>query len=222
MDDAVDTADFAAKWTARWPEWAIARTFVPAAEHADAEAWFALLQEWAEAAWAGEEPTPGLAKLAWWEEELRGWARGLRRHPLGRDLQRRSAPWGPLAEALAGLRDARDAVRAGGDPEVIAAGMEGFAIACGACETALFTGEASAPSPVHALLGAHILWHGDAAHAARLLAAWPAAPAATRARRVHDALVRARLAAGADRLRAPLSPVRVLWTAWRAARDRSD
>jgi phytoene/squalene synthetase len=202
MDDAVDTADFAAKWTARWPEWAIARTFVPPAEHADAEAWFALLQEWAEAAWAGEEPTPGLAKLAWWEEELRGWTRGLRRHPLGRDLQRRSAPWGPLADALAGLRETREAVRAGGDPEVIAARMEGFAIACGACETALFT--------------------GDGAHAARLLAVWPEAPAATRARRVHDALVRARLAAGADRLRAPLSPLKVLWTAWRAARHRSD
>lgn len=222
MDDAVDTADFASKWTARWPEWAIARTFVPPAEHADAEAWFALLQEWAEAAWAGEEPTPGLAKLAWWEEELRGWTRGLRRHPLGRDLQRRTAPWGPLADALAGLREVREAVRAGGDPSVIAARMEGFAIACGACETALFTGEASAPSPVQALLGTHVLWHGDEAHAARVLAAWPASPAATRARRVHDALVRARLASGADRLRAPLSPLKVLWTAWRAARHRSD
>ena len=54
MHDAIDTADFATKWTTRWPEWTIARTFVPAAEHADAEAWFALLQEWGEAAWAGE------------------------------------------------------------------------------------------------------------------------------------------------------------------------
>ena len=115
MSDATDHTvhdDLLDKWRGRWPEWRIAQVFVPEAQRATAEVWFALLQEWTDAAWTGADPTPGFAKLAWWQEELRGWARGLRRHPLGRDLHRRPVPWDALADALPALQAARDPLAA--------------------------------------------------------------------------------------------------------------
>src|SRR5690606_20699556 len=63
-----DAAGFIDKWRARWPEWEIASVFVPEAQRPLAEAWFSLLQELTDAAWGGADPTPGLAKLAWWQE----------------------------------------------------------------------------------------------------------------------------------------------------------
>src|SRR3546814_12137811 len=91
------TADeFTAKWRTRWPEWSIGMVFLPDAQRETAFAWFALVQELTDAAWSGADATPGLAKLAWWNEELQGWAKGARRHPLGAVLKPLSAPWTPL------------------------------------------------------------------------------------------------------------------------------
>ena len=45
----------------------------------------------------------GLAKLAWWQEELRGWAKGARRHPLGVRLQKAAVDWNAVADALPAL-----------------------------------------------------------------------------------------------------------------------
>lgn len=91
---------FLDKWLARWPEWRIAETFIPHDRRETALAWFALLQEWMDAAIGGDEPAPGLAKLAWWQEELRGWAKGARRHPLGQALQAQGVDWAGIADAM--------------------------------------------------------------------------------------------------------------------------
>src|SRR5690606_34599069 len=96
------------KWRARWPEWQVAEVFLPAATRARLLAWFALRQELVDAAWAGADPRPGEAKLAWWAEELQGWSQGRRRHPLGIALQSLGAPWERLAAALPVLAAARD------------------------------------------------------------------------------------------------------------------
>lgn len=96
---AAEAASFVEKWRAHWPEWGIARVFVPADQRELAEHWFALLQEWTDAA-STQEPAPGLAKLAWWQEELRGWAKGARRHPLGVRLQKSAVDWNAIADAL--------------------------------------------------------------------------------------------------------------------------
>ena len=80
MSIDVDVRDgassFVEKWRARWPEWEFGMVFVPVAQRPLAEAWLSLLNELAEAAWGGDDPTPGLAKLAWWQEELGGWSKG--------------------------------------------------------------------------------------------------------------------------------------------------
>ena len=39
------------------------------------------------------DPLPADAKLAWWGEELRGWAARRSRHPLGRRLEPVRADW---------------------------------------------------------------------------------------------------------------------------------
>src|SRR3546814_20734396 len=71
------TADeFTAKWRTRWPEWSIGMVFLPDAQRETAFAWFALVQELTDAAWSGADATPGLAKLAWWNADLQGWAKG--------------------------------------------------------------------------------------------------------------------------------------------------
>ncbi len=103
LDAALD------KWRAHWPEWGVAELFVPQPMREPAVAWFALLDELGQAAWGGQDPAPGMAKLAWWQEELRGWAKGARRHPLGVALQPRPADWNVLADGLSSLRD-RDAL----------------------------------------------------------------------------------------------------------------
>ena len=100
MSDIDALQGFLGKWRARWPEWAIAETFIPEAQREVAQAWLALREEISEAAWGGQDPRPGDAKLGWWTEELMGWSRGARRHPLGQVLQKRAAPWAELASAL--------------------------------------------------------------------------------------------------------------------------
>jgi hypothetical protein len=263
-----DVDDFLHKWRGRWPEWRIAQSFLAADHRLRAEAWFALLQEFTDAAWGGADPTPGIAKLGWWQEELRGWSKGARRHPLGIALQRVPAPWPALAVGLAGLQAARGDVLEGRIDGVDAAAqhLRACADAIAACERVLFadvepsTRESSQQVPSQAvpsqqalpqpsardaesasnhepitthgafgLLALQTLWaSADAAErdtaartqarAQRLLQAWTS-PAATRPRRVYDALIRRRLRAVArGGGLAPLSPWVALWAAWRAAR----
>src|SRR3546814_3540085 len=90
--------------------WSIGVVFLPGAQRETAFAWFALVQELTDAAWSGADATPGLAKLAWWNEELQGWAKGARRHPLGAVLQPLSAPWTPLAASLLSLQASREQI----------------------------------------------------------------------------------------------------------------
>src|SRR3546814_21010240 len=78
--------------------------FLPDAQRETAFAWFALAQELTDAAWSAADAPPGLAKLAWWNEELQGWAKGARRHPLGAVLQALPAPRTPLAAHLLPLQ----------------------------------------------------------------------------------------------------------------------
>lgn len=228
---AADLDDFLDKWRGRWPEWRIAQVFLPEPQRLPAEAWFTLMQEWADAAWAGDDPTPGFAKLAWWQDELRGWAKGARRHPLGRILQKQPAPWTTLAAHLSALQTVREPLRRGEAPERLLSTLQALADAMRDCERVLFYGAVAAASGAsHAdafgLLALHVLWHReDVADAARVRTwagqciAMASPRAETRPRRIHDALCRGRLQRVAARGEvAPLSPPAALWRSWRAAR----
>lgn len=213
MNSTDGASTFIDKWRTRWPEWAQAMAFVPAAQRGDVAAWFALLQELTDAAWGGGDPTPGLAKLAWWQEELQGWAKGARRHPLGNVLQSRAVPWTTLAHALPALRASR--MYPGESAPTHAA--DAFAQAVADCEAALFDApKASDAVPLVAasLAAEHALLHPGTSVAV------PSAPertwAATRVRRMQAAMAFARLRRGGR----PLPPLRTLFTAWRAARGR--
>lgn len=216
MNAATPPAGFTEKWRARWPEWNIGSAFVPAARRESAYAWFALLDECSDAAWAGADATPGLAKLAWWCEELQGWSKGARRHPLGETLQRVPAPWAALAAELRALPAQRETALAQAE-----AGLAALAAVLARCEQAVLGGgdsAAAAPGIVHALLAARALVQGDAAMATALLHDWPACRGA-RPRRLQSAFLHARLqrAAGA-RPTLAASPWRSLLLAWAAAR----
>lgn len=219
--NATDAAGFVDKWRARWPEWQVASVFVPESRRATAQAWFALLQELGDAAWRGADPTPGLAKLAWWQEELRGWSRGARRHPLGICLQRQAAPWETLGRALNALPATREL-----DAAATLEALPDLAGAAAACETALLGGEAGADlaavradALARCLVGERVLLAGQGSEALWLLRQWPCTRHASRARRIQAALLRARLRVLEDG--APTRPLpawRVLPLAWRAAR----
>ncbi|MGN6113529.1 MAG: phytoene/squalene synthase family protein [Luteimonas sp.] len=230
MSDREALGAFLDKWRTRWPEWRIAEAFVPAPQRAATLAWLALRQELADAAWEGADPRPGAAKLAWWSDELHGWAQGRRRHPLGLELQRiEGARWDALAEALPLLAAARDALPAAGGGVTASHGaLAPFASAAGAISAAIAGESATAPasgdraaalasglSAMRALAGS-----GDTAAAAALLAAWPARPAGTRADRIFTALARQRLRAlAAPRRNRTPSSWHTLWVAWQAGRS---
>lgn len=219
---AQEAEAFTGKWRQRWPEWTIAEAFVPASSRRLAVAWFTLLQEFADAAWGGADPAPGLAKLAWWHEELEGWAAGARRHPLGAILQSRPAPWSRLGRALSAL----PATRGQGAAPALDALAE-LAAAVHACDTALFPeqsrrpGEGGGRAAGFALLAERALLTAGRDDAGWLLANWPRPPGAVLPRRLHDALLRGRL-----RMLARGKPVArlagwsVLATSWRASRGR--
>lgn len=237
-DPAVDSA--LDKWRARWPEWPLAEPFVAPLHRERAIAWFALRDELTHAAWSGADPRPGEAKLAWWAEELHGWSKGVRRHPLGNVLQREPAAWNALAASLPALLASRD--RAGTADEAFLL-LEPFAEGVAGVAAALFGGGSPAParSVVVGLLGERVLAGGDAAAplasvaqageggaplaAARawardLLERWPPPHEGAVAGRLHAAMVRERLsrfAAGAPADK-PLPAWRALLTAWQAAR----
>lgn len=213
--------EFTAKWQRRWPEWGIAEAFVPAAQREIAVAWLSLQNELTEAAWGGEDPTPGLAKLAWWHEELEGWAKGARRHPLGASLQRLPAPWTTLARALSIFPSTR-----GQDPATAQSALVGLADALDTCEAALLgdTRDSGAPATeatTLALLGARALLTGSGEDAGWLLQRWPRGASGSRPGRLHRALLRGRLAGlVASKQGRPLSGWRVLGASWRAVRGR--
>lgn len=212
MTDDASLDSFIAKWRARWPEWAVAEAFVPVLQRETAVAWFALLQELTDAAWGGDDPTPGVAKLAWWQEELRGWSQGRRRHPLGLALQRQAAPWTELAAVLPVLQANRAVVA---DAASALASLQDFATVAAAAERALLGQPSAAEAIAACLLATHPRWIVEAGHRADLLTRWPSAQGAT-PRRIAAALARKRLTGRA--WAAPLPLWRALWTAWRAAR----
>lgn len=239
MSDAEALASFVGKWRVRWPEWRVAEAFVPRAQRETALAWFALRQELTDAAWGGEDATPGEAKLAWWAEELMGWSHGRRRHPLGLALQRLPAPWLLLAACLPALRASRERQV---DAEQAITVLEPFAEAVAGIAATLFTSDTPAPaaSAVVGVLAEQLLYRGDAAvpvhmgarpdHAvdslaarrwgAELLRRWPSPRDGSRPGRVHAALVRSRLqrfVSGRDR-DVPLPHRVAVFAAWRAAR----
>lgn len=228
-DDALDS--FLDKWRGRWPEWNVAQVFVPASQRETALAWASLQQELTDAAWGGSDARPGEAKLAWWMEELQGWTRGIRRHPLGASLQRLPAPWGRLAAAIPSLQAGRERPR---DPDEALAVVAPFSEAVVAIEAALFGVPETGVAVVQAtVLHGHLLVAGEAAVPMSLLAKagegaparawgtellhrWPIVPGASRPRRLWSALARQRLRRGDPAL--PLPPLAALMAAWRGVR----
>jgi len=224
MNEPASIDSFVDKWRRRWPEWGLASVFVPSAQRARLSAWLTLLQELREAAWGGSDPTPGLAKLAWWQEELRGWARGARRHPLGEVLQKLDAHWDALGRSLAVL----PGTRAPADARQDQAALRTFAAGVLACESDLFgggePGTGDVDGVVEALRVERALVQGGLDAAVRLLPALEAASGAslTRPRRLQQAIVRERVRLAARDRRADgrgrIAPLRLLLAAWRAAR----
>lgn len=205
-----DLQAFTRKWRERWPEWGIAEVFLPRNQRHVAVAWFALLQELADAAWAGEDPTPGLAKLAWWQEELRGWAKGARRHPLGAALLVGSLPWDSLANAMSVLRR-REIV--GADMQASLDALRPLSMAIAQVEAALFEGSRAGADSVSAALLAPFSG-GEGAR--ELLSRMDTD--GTRPRRLLAEIERARLQRVIAGKAGPNSRWRTLWRAWGAAR----
>jgi len=227
MSDRDALQGFVDKWRARWPEWAIAEAFVPVDQRERARAWFTLRDELCDAAWGGAEALPGEAKLGWWAEELDGWSRGARRHPLGMALQRQPAPWSNLAACLPALRASRDRPAS---LEAAIFALEPYAEALAGVSQHLFASAAPAPARnvIMSLLGERALRHPDHATplgdldvrgwSARLLADWPTPGGGTRPGRIHAAIVRARLQRLAIGRPGPAGRLATLSGAWRAAR----
>ncbi|WP_133498466.1 phytoene/squalene synthase family protein [Cognatilysobacter terrigena] len=223
---ADDAAAFVAKWRGAWPEWSLVECFLPASQRDIVDAWQALQFEWQEAAWRGDDARPGEAKLRWWMDELIGWSKGIRRHPLGAVLQKQPVEWQTIATALPALAAARFRPRdASGAREQLLPLASALASA-----EAVLVGASNAEAIVATWLHARLARHpGDAvptefasqdaadAHWTRaLLAQWPVARALTPSRGIALSLARARLASG--RPGAPLSPWSALWAGWRGAR----
>ncbi|MGV8941529.1 MAG: phytoene/squalene synthase family protein [Lysobacter sp.] len=232
-DEPVALANFLDKWRARWPEWSVAEVFIPAGQRPLVLAWATLQQELADAAWGGADPRPGVAKLGWWQEELIGWKRGARRHPLGTVLQAHPAPWDRLAAALPGLADSRE--RPVDAREAFAVLMP-FAQVVAEIEAVLFAVPGSDPDArliAAALLHARFAQPGDNhvpldmlaragsgdpsdTWARELRQQWPTLPAGNRPRRLWTALACQRLRQH-DAVQ-PLPAWKALWVVWRAAR----
>lgn len=227
--DGADAAAFVAKWRGAWPEWSFAEGFLPAAERPLADAWQAAQFEWQEAAWGGADARPGEAKLAWWSEELDGWAKGRRRHPLGAVLMSRPAPWRAVAASLSTLT----ALRARPATAAAAwASLDPLASAMAAVEAELFGGASAAHAVAACWLHARLARHpshavpldlapaddsdGRRRWCAELAAGWPHVRGVAAPRAIALGLARRRLARGDAA--SPLPPWQAVWTAWRAAR----
>lgn len=208
MSDRGALAAMLADWRSRWPEWQLAENFIAEDSRDAAMAWFMLLGELAQAAWGGNDPTPGLAKLGWWQEELRGWAKGLRRHPLGLALQKQEVEWSAFADSLGVLRDRELAVA---DAQAAVIALQPFLAAIGTVERQLF-GESARDSDPMQLLHSLRIAIGLPLPAARVQRGGP------RPRRVFDALAMARASAARSGDAIVVSRWRTLALAWRAAR----
>lgn len=222
MSDAEALHTFLDKWQQRWPEWAVAEVFLPAAQRERAQAWLALRCELTEAAWGGDDPAPGAIKLEWWVDELQGWSHGARRHPLGLALRALPVDWQQLADGIPSLRASRIPAL---DRAAAVQGLQPFAQAVATVTAQLFE---APPSTAAADLAPSLLaeWvlrlpqRGVPAQGTDIpsLLALPPLRAGVRWERVHAALVRARLARVSEGQGGALSPLRALWVAWRAAR----
>lgn len=228
MSESEALQGFIGKWLAQWPEWDVAEVFVPAEQRELARAWFALRDELAEAAWGGDDPSPGEAKLGWWAEELDGWSRGARRHPLGLALQPLPAPWTNLAACLPALRASRERPV---DLDSALFSLEPYAEALAGVSQQLFEAQTPAPSQsvVISLLAERLLRHPDPATplgdldvrgwAGKLLQHWPPPGQGTCPGRIHAAMVRGRLQRFAAGKPPVLPRLSALARAWRAARQ---
>lgn len=227
MSDVEALKGFTDKWLAQWPEWGVAEVFVPAERRELARAWFSLRDELIEAAWGGDDPRPGEAKLGWWAEELDGWSRGARRHPLGLALQPLAAPWANLAACLPALRASRERPR---DLEAALFSLEPYAEALAGVAQRLFDAQTPAParSVVISLLAERLLRHPDHATplgdidargwAGKLLQQWPPPGEGSCPGRIHAAMVRGRLQRFIVGKPPVLPRLSALAKAWRAAR----
>lgn len=228
MSDRGALQGFTDKWLVQWPEWAVAEVFVPAEQRELARAWFSLREELTEAAWGGDDPLPGDAKLGWWAEELDGWSRGAHRHPLGLALQPVPAPWSNIAVCLPALRASRERPR---DLDAALFSLEPYAEALAGVAQCLFDAQTPAPprSVVISLLGERLLRHPEHASplgdmdvrgwAGKLLQQWPPPGHGTCVGRIHAALVRGRLQRFAAGKPPVLPRLSALARAWRAARN---
>lgn len=221
MSERETWQSFLDKWQVWWPEWAVVEAFIPEPQRELARAWLALRGEWADAAWAGQDATPGAAKLAWWVEELQGWSQGAYRHPLGGLLQAQPMAWSTLGARLPALGSSRTLE---GD---LASAVRGLtSVAQGLAETAqvLFDGALQAePQDVAiTLLGERALRmppsgvQGELS--ARGLLAQPRLPGGTRPERLHAALLRGRLQRRAHGRDGAVPRWRALLACWPAAR----
>ena len=210
MSDRNALAATLADWRTRWPEWQVAENFIAEESRDAAIAWFMLLSQLAEAAWGGSDPTPGLAKLGWWQEELRGWSKGLRRHPLGLALQKQPVEWSAFADSLGVLRD-RELGAA--DEQAVTVALQSFLSAIRLVERQLF-GEAARASDPLQLLRTLRISIGLPVAAARVQRGGP------RPRRIFDVLAMARANAARKGDAIVLSRWRTLLLAWRAGRGR--
>ncbi len=235
-------AGFLDKWRLRWPEWPVAETFVPLAQREVAVAWFALLQEFEDAMNIAGDPLPADAKLAWWGQELRDWSNRRSRHPLGRVLEPRAAPWSALADALPTLIDARARPA---DETAAFATWQPLAQAQAAVEEALFRPAQASPfvappvepARIDAIAAQWLAARWMAAGESATPVAWPTGMtsawseclfrrwpqgrvAAPVPGRLHSALARSRLQrfGGAQSGVRPMSALATLWLSWRAAR----
>jgi len=79
-------ASFEAKWTAAYPELALALTFVPVERRTAHGAFACIRHELEHAAYGIREAQPAALKLQWWAEEFARARSGEARHPLTRAL----------------------------------------------------------------------------------------------------------------------------------------
>lgn len=223
MSDSAALDSFLDKWRSRWPEWQLVQGLVPEPQRGIAVAWFALLQELADAMNIAGDPLPADAKLAWWGEELRDWSRRRSRHPLGRVLEPVEAPWAVLADALPALPLMRALPQ---EPAAALPLVAPLANAIAQVEAGLFP--AARRRSALPELSAQLLFtrwmevppHADAPRwRDALLAYWPVKVGGPRPRRVLATLMRLRL----QHLHAdgqgstPTRPLTLVWATWRAA-----
>jgi phytoene/squalene synthetase len=131
-DDAA--AHFVGKWLQREPEMEFALLFCPPAQRPRFQAWGALLHELREARFELRDPGVAETKQAWWSDELRLFAEGRPRHPLGAAFAGVAAPWPVLARTLA----MPDPVMRPADAAEALTGLRPLAGAVASVEAALF------------------------------------------------------------------------------------